>query len=192
MVLQQASFNDRDNFGHFLNERGLLGKAVEVGTDRGIFARKFLETWKGSCLYCVDNYASHYDPADTTSQGDREEDYTAAIENLQEFTNRRFLCKLSSLETAKVVDDETIDFVYVDACHQYESVKQDLELWWPKLRSGGILAGHDIVCPGAEHGGWGLTVQPAVFKFADMYSPTVYLVVESNECRPWSFYLEKP
>ncbi|KXZ52954.1 hypothetical protein GPECTOR_8g328 [Gonium pectorale] len=32
-----------------------------------------------------------------------------------------------------------------DAAHDYCSVRQDLELYWPKVRSGGLMAGHDYV-----------------------------------------------
>jgi len=41
-------------------------------------------------------------------------------------------------------DDESIDFVFIDADHVYESVKKDILAWWPKVKKGGILAGHDL------------------------------------------------
>ena len=40
-------------------------------------------------------------------------------------------------------EDEYFDFVFIDADHKYESVKQDIDDWYPKVRVGGILAGHD-------------------------------------------------
>jgi hypothetical protein len=43
------------------------------------------------------------------------------------------------------VPDASLDYVYVDARHDYCGVKEDLEAWWPKLRRGGILAGHDYL-----------------------------------------------
>jgi hypothetical protein len=39
--------------------------------------------------------------------------------------------------------DETIDFIYIDGDHTYEAVAADIAGWWPKLKVGGILAGHD-------------------------------------------------
>ena len=53
------------------------------------------------------------------------------------------LCKMSSKEAASIFADNEFDYVYLDACHSYEAVKQDIELWWPKVITGGILAGHD-------------------------------------------------
>lgn len=45
-----------------------------------------------------------------------------------------------------------IDLIFLDALHDYESVKQDIALWWPKVRIGGMLAGHDFnhQWPGVE------------------------------------------
>jgi hypothetical protein len=45
-----------------------------------------------------------------------------------------------------------IDIVFIDALHDYESVKQDIHLWWPKVRVGGMLSGHDAnhQWPGVE------------------------------------------
>ena len=46
--------------------------------------------------------------------------------------------------------NKSIDFIYIDAEHTYESVKKDLELYLPKLKVGGIIGGHDYhhVWPG--------------------------------------------
>lgn len=44
------------------------------------------------------------------------------------------------------------DLVFIDALHDYEHVMQDISLWWPKVRAGGVLAGHDFnhKWPGVE------------------------------------------
>jgi SAM-dependent methyltransferase len=50
-----------------------------------------------------------------------------------------------SHEAAGLIEDDSIDFVYLDGDHQYEPVKSEIEAWYPKVRVGGILAGHDYV-----------------------------------------------
>lgn len=52
-----------------------------------------------------------------------------------------------SLVAANQFSDGSIDFAFIDADHDYASVKADLNAWWPKIKPGGILAGHDY-CSG--------------------------------------------
>lgn len=49
----------------------------------------------------------------------------------------------ASLEAAEEYEDETLDFVFIDACHAYEYITSDINAWLPKVKYGGILAGHD-------------------------------------------------
>jgi hypothetical protein len=49
-----------------------------------------------------------------------------------------------SAEAATMFENGSLDFVYLDADHCFESVWQDLSVWYPKVRIGGILAGHDF------------------------------------------------
>jgi hypothetical protein len=50
---------------------------------------------------------------------------------------------LPSLEGAKLYPDGHFDLVYIDACHDYPAVRDDIAAWLPKVRPGGVLAGHD-------------------------------------------------
>jgi len=64
-----------------------------------------------------------------------------------------------SVEGASRFKDNYFDFIYLDAAHDYESVVDDLKAWWPKLKEGGIMSGHDYfpdhrVWRGKEVGVW--------------------------------------
>ena len=49
-----------------------------------------------------------------------------------------------SWEAAELFDDESVDYVMIDAGHDYESVKKDINAWWPKVKKGGIIGGDDF------------------------------------------------
>jgi hypothetical protein len=70
---------------------------------------------------------------------------------------------MKSSEAASLMADES-DVVYLDARHDFRSVSEDIRIWWPKVRPGGILAGHDYLL-GYDHDTL-ITVKPAVDEFA--------------------------
>ena len=56
--------------------------------------------------------------------------------------------QLESEEASRVYEDGSLDFVMIDARHDYEAVTRNLNLWFPKLRAGCIIAGHDVTWEG--------------------------------------------
>ena len=58
--------------------------------------------------------------------------------------------RATSTEASKQFSDEYFDIVFLDACHDYEYIKQDIIHWLPKVKNGGIFAGHDIGFPGVK------------------------------------------
>lgn len=57
---------------------------------------------------------------------------------------------LPSVLAAAEHDDASLDFVFIDADHAYRSVKADLSAWLPKVKPGGVLAGHDWPMPSVK------------------------------------------
>lgn len=113
---------------------GRIGVAVEVGSHRGV-------STEAICLHAGEVWS--IDPSH-------------AVRYWSEVVPRRRNLKTlrtTSDEAARAFPDESIDFVYIDALHDYASVAANINEWWPKVRQGGWIAGHDfITIPGKEAG----------------------------------------
>lgn len=72
------------------------------------------------------------------------EEFKSNIE-LCEVSNYITPLRLSSLEASKKFSDNSLDFVHIDASHDYESVLEDIIAWYPKVKPGGIISGDDYV-----------------------------------------------
>jgi hypothetical protein len=161
LVFQSSYVSDRRDFGAFCNLHGVT-HAVEVGVDQGNFAVSFLRQWRGEKLYLVDPYMP-----DTEGYfaHDREWDYQCVLHALGRSAARCRFIRKPSVEAVrcvrrKDVEEHRIGFIYIDADHSYGSVRADLEAWWPVLRPGGIMAGHDWNWSGVER---------AVMEFAEAH-----------------------
>jgi len=116
-----------------------MGESTQILASSGLF--------RGG-IHCIDPWAG--DPV-----WDKEEDPTmhwGVVRDEFEYNTRHFhengFCRImpirgESSKTASKFDDDSIDFVYIDGDHSYESVVKDITLYLPKIRKGGIIAGHD-------------------------------------------------
>lgn len=55
------------------------------------------------------------------------------------------VCRNFTSDCVHNFEDLSLDYVYVDARHDYKGALMDMESYWPKIKRGGILAGHDYV-----------------------------------------------
>ena len=66
-----------------------------------------------------------------------------ALRHLAVNASRWHPIRLPSVKAARCFEDGELDFVFIDGEHSYEAVKADVRAWWPKIRNGGFLIGHD-------------------------------------------------
>ena len=88
-----------------------------------------------------------------------------------------------------IYPDGHFDWIYLDATHTYAEARDDLRTWWPKLRVGGLLSGHDYQFQYQARGdGYTFGVKDAVDEFAAARNLRVY---SSSESYLPSFYFLK-
>jgi len=147
---------------------------VELGCAEGFFSFDILDQWKPSIHYMVDMWESHPEfPGDAGEpQTWHNKNYQDAMNRVLGFTNVEVL-RGPTVAMSQKVEDNSVDIVYVDACHSYECVKNDIQAWWPKLKNGGIMAFHDY-----ENTDYG--VKQGVTEFANSEGLKIYLIPENS------------
>lgn len=139
---------------------------AEIGVQRGFFSYDLCESGKFSKFYSIDSWEDQWEDVRFFSNGfsntkipieefndwvedfggweDNDEVYHIACDRLSKFDFNEVI-RLKSVEAAKLFEDETFDFVYIDSSHNYDTVTNDLKTWLPKVKKGGILAGDDYI-----------------------------------------------
>ena len=120
---------------------------AEVGVAEGNFSNDLLSDGKLSTLYSVDLWGTI---EGVTGDGNfpqewHDKNYESAKQKLEKFGKRSIILRGMSVKMAEHIEDGSLDAVYLDAAHYKEGVKADLEAWYPKVKSGGIVAGHDYL-----------------------------------------------
>jgi len=121
----------------------LAGSLVgaEIGVQLGKNAESMLQTLNIKNLFLIDPYF-HYEGNTAHNHQDLPSFFNRAVRKLSPFKDKIVWVKKKAADAVNDIPDN-LDFVYIDGNHVYEFVKQDLESYWPKIRLGGILAGHD-------------------------------------------------
>lgn len=150
------------------------GVGIELGVAEGYFAERVLAASGLSFLYGVDMYA-----------GDRGHDldqYKRALRRLAPFRGRHTLLKMRFDEALDLFPDEYFDFIYVDGyAHDGEDGGRTFSDWYPKLKSGGVLAGDDY------HADW-----PLVVANVDRFLSDKGLELHLIACRESTHYSRYP
>ena len=120
-------------------KKDLIG--LEIGTHRGENAYNMLRILDIKKLYFVDPYL----PLEQKSKH-----YKKANSILRLWKKKIQFYVQTSKNGSKFFRINSLDFIYIDGDHSYEAVKQDIELYYSKVKDGGVIGGHDFCgsCPG--------------------------------------------
>jgi hypothetical protein len=185
---RNSLLNSRDSLGRWLNYHDLTGEGVEVGVDEGHFAACVLNDWKGKKLHLVDSWESTAEPHNATT--DR---HQLEFDKLADKVRERFSWQIAngtvqvhrqpSIHAAASFGDGTLDWVYLDGDHSYQGVAADIRVWWPKLRDGGVLLGHDYL-DGKHFNCW-FGVKTAVDAWSHVNGLRVFTTCDDGPAISW-------
>lgn len=135
------------------------GVGAEVGVHLGEFSSTILTIARPTLLYLIDPWKYFPDPAHKEAMYGGERDIQKDMDGRYEGVLKKFHREISSgvvkvyrefsVEAARLIGHEELDYVYIDADHSYEGVSQDLKSFFPKVKKGGLIFGDDY-----SLGGW--------------------------------------
>jgi len=123
-------------------------KFVEIGSWKGkssaFMAVEIANSGKQIDFYCVDTFEGS---VEHQNNPELPRLYNIFKDNMKPVEDYYQDMRMSSMEAVKKFQDESLDFVFIDGSHEYEDIKDDIKSWLPKVKKGGVLAGHDYYLP---------------------------------------------
>jgi hypothetical protein len=116
-------------------------QGAEIGVERGRFSNVLLGNNPNLHLKCIEPWKAFTHHSDATM----EETFQNCKARLARYGDRVEYIRKTSLDAVKDIPDASLDFVYIDAMHDFDNCIQDIINWVPKVRSGGIVSGHDYI-----------------------------------------------
>ncbi len=182
----------RNDFGTLLSSLGLFGYGIEIGVSEGNYSDIIIKNFKLSKVYLLDAWKnfdeSEYKDVTNENQSIQDKRYLNVIERFKSYGERVEVIRGDAREEFKRFADDFFDFVYIDANHKYEAVKEDIKNWYPKTKVGGIFAGHDYMDGIKRTGEYG--VKSAVNEFCKSIG-TIPLITGGTFRCPASWYFQK-
>ena len=121
-------------------------KIVEVGSWKGMTTSVLAKTVKdyNGSVYAIDHWKGQQFAPHHIRQTEKVDVLTVFRDNMQILGLDNVYPFVSpSLKAVDLFKDDSLDMIFIDADHIYEFVKKDIQLWYPKVKKGGILCGHD-------------------------------------------------
>lgn len=114
---------------------------AEIGVWEGTFSKIILQRIKDVNLSCIDAWELYNEVG---SERKIRRLYQTTIDTLSPYPNAKIIRKRSQ-DALNLFEDGSLDFVYIDAAHDFDNVMMDVIGWTKKVRSKGIVSGHDYV-----------------------------------------------
>lgn len=155
-------------------------RGAEVGVMRGEFSDVLCKGMPGlEQFYCVDPWITYDRYGDFKDQRKLNANFKMAQDRLAPYPFVTFLRQFS-VDAAKTIPDGSLDFCFLDGNHEFSAVADDLFAWTPKIRSGGIISGHDFYIHKEKQ--THLHVAECVTAWCDAYQIVPLMVLGRRAC----------
>lgn len=152
----------------------------ELGVCQGMTLRYFLDNLRNvQKIYAIDAWKPYWDHWGFVSQELVNNWRSTAYSILEPHGNKITLLETDSFNAADNIENNELDYIFIDGDHSYAAVARDLRRYWPKVRKGGIFSGHDWQLP---------TVRNAVVNFRQEYN--ILTEIKFTETNVWFWYKE--
>lgn len=175
-------FTYPDLYNKFVERMSDGGNIAEIGVWKGRSVCYLGVTVKNSGknikVYAVDTWQKmEIEKYHKDEDFENDAMYTSFLENISPISDIVIPKRGTSLDICKEFSDQYFDVVFIDACHDYISVKQDILSWLPKVKKEGVIAGHDYGYP---------SVRKAVHEIFEKE----YEIHVQEDC--WCIYISNP
>lgn len=181
----QSKQSARENLLHMMPKGSVC---AEIGVDRGDFSKRILEIVQPEYLHLIDPWKheeetryreSRYGGLGSGGQAIMDQRYHEVRERFdEEIRAGQVLVHRSYSDVAsEEFEDSCFDWIYIDGNHLYEFVRNDLELYYPKVKVNGYITGDDY---GAQDSWWENGVQEAVNEFVSQW-PELTLEISGRQ-----------
>ena len=150
-------------------------KVAEIGCWKGrstaCLGVEIINSGKKIDLYAIDSW-KYFEGTEQPVSSQEKFDliYKEFKNNMQPLGSIVKIIRSTSIKASMSIPNNFFDFIFIDANHTYDSVKEDIYLWEPKLKPGGIIAGHDYFT----------SVHPGVKRAVDEVYPDAMKISEQN------------
>lgn len=149
---------------NFINQRKELEIGLEIGVAGGFHIKSILENTSVKKMFGVDPYLFYGGPEEKAFHNDVKKLFgykkkDTSLQTMQEafdklykktrqmlsvYQDRCFLIRKTAEDACEDFKDCSLDFVFIDGAHDYKNAYNDISLYYPKVKTGGYIMGHDF------------------------------------------------
>jgi SAM-dependent methyltransferase len=138
---------DEDFYRSMVSEASNGARFVEVGSWKGrstcVMLTEIMASGKAIQFDVVDTWEGSVDQPSLQAEASRSDVFNEFMANVRRTGRVPGIIRKRSVLAATDYPDASLDFVFLDASHDYNSVVADIKAWLPKVKPGGVIGGHD-------------------------------------------------